>query len=81
MGNLSKKERGFWREPDRLEEQRGLEEMEGLDKSEEQVELVKGSSNGKVRDGKIVACGQDTVTNFPGFAEKLKSSTTGMAGL
>lgn len=55
--------------------------MEGLGKSEEQVELVKGSSTGKVRDGKRVACGQNTVTNFPGFAEKLKSSTTGMAGL
>lgn len=31
--------------------------MEGLGKSEEQVELVKGSSTGKVRDGKRVACG------------------------
>lgn len=55
--------------------------MEGLDESERRVELVKGSNSGKVIDGKVVACGQNTVTNFPGFVEKLKSSTTGMAGL
>ena len=57
-----------------------LERTKGL-KKDGQVLSVTWLGSGMVRNGKIVACGQCTAAHFSGFAENLKSSTTGITGL